>query len=404
MVLREDVSQARAVEIAGLADVLVVFRQVLAEDQVRREVVDALLRLGRAALARLGLRLRGGEVDFVVDGVAGLVQFGVERIHVAVHEVALRDDLVVVRVEFRPARDVALRRLDGQLLGHVAVEVVEALGRHPVARHEDDEAQLRLSVLDGLADRRADDVRPVGGLFELEALVVAREHLLDHVAAEDVRVAHDVLLKRVERLLYVRQVDDGILAASFPVLDADLRPTAAAKTDIDLDAAHLRADELPARKNRVRVFRDEDKLAVGLREKFPVLLGIGVELRSLLREAHAEIVHVAAEAAILDVALYDGREEAERAVHVAHALLQRGGRRALVLGADAVADVVDAEREKAEEELLDRAGVEMARLHVRDARTQRAALAGLPEPLRVRVGNARDAFEHVRVELVPVAD
>ena len=91
VVLREDVSQARAVEIAGLADVLVVFRQVLAEDQVRREVVDALLRLGRAALAWLGLRRRGGEVDLVVDGVAGLVQFGVERVHVAVHEVALRD-------------------------------------------------------------------------------------------------------------------------------------------------------------------------------------------------------------------------------------------------------------------------------------------------------------------------
>ena len=307
MVLREDVPQARAVEIAGLADVPVVFRQVLAEYQVRREVVDALLRLGRAALARLGLRLRGGEVDFVVDGVAGLVQFGVERIHVAVHEVALRDDLVVVCVEFRPARDVALRRLDGQLLGHVAVEVVEALGRHPVARHEDDEAQLRLSFLDGLADRRADDVRPVGGLFELEALVVAREHLLDHVAAEDVRVAHDVLLKRVERLLYVRQVDDGILAASFPVLDADLRPTAAAKTDVDLDASHLRADELPVRENRVGVFRNDDEPAVGLREKVPVLLGMGIEFRGLLREAHAEIVHVAAEAALLDVALDGGR-------------------------------------------------------------------------------------------------
>ena len=91
-------------------------------------------------------------------------------------------------------------------------------------------------------------------------------------------------------------------------------------------------------------------------------------------------------------------------MHVAHALLQRGGCRALVFGADAVAEVVDAEREKAEEELLDRAGVEMARLHVRDARTQRAALAGLLEPLRVLVGNARNAFEHVRVELVPVAD
>ena len=49
-------------------------------------------------------------------------------------------------------------------------------------------------------------------------------------------------------------------------------------------------------------------------------------------------------------------------MHVAHALLQRGGCRALVFGADAVAEVVDAEREKAEEELLDRAGVEMARL------------------------------------------
>ena len=91
VVLGEDVPQARAVEIAGLADVLVVFRQVLAEYQVRREVVDALLRLGRAALARLHLRLRGGEVDLVVYGVAGLVQLGVERVHVAVHEVALRD-------------------------------------------------------------------------------------------------------------------------------------------------------------------------------------------------------------------------------------------------------------------------------------------------------------------------
>ena len=307
-------------------------------------------------------------------------------------------------VEFRPASDVPLRRLYGQLLGQVAVEVVEALGRHPVARHEDDEAQLRLSVLDGLADRRADDVRPVGGLFELEALVVAREHLLDHVAAEDVRVAHDVLLERVERLLHVRQVDDGVLALPVPVLDADLRPPAAAKADVHLDAAHLRADELPVRENRVGVFRNDDEPAVGLREKVPVLLGMGVEFRGLLREAHAEIVHVAAEAALLDVALDGGREEAERAVHVAHALLQRGGRRALVLGADAVADVVDAEREKAEEELLDRAGVEMARLHVRDARTQRAALAGLLEPLRVLVGNARNAFEHVRVELVPVAD
>ena len=307
-------------------------------------------------------------------------------------------------VEFRPASDVPLRRLYGQLLGQVAVEVVEALGRHPVARHEDDEAQLRLAVLDALADRRADDVRPVGGLFELEALVVAREHLLDHVAAEDVRVAHDVLLERVERLLHVRQVDDGVLALPIPVLDADLRPPAAAKADVHLDAAHLRADELPVRENRVGVFRNDDEPAVGLREKVPVLLGMGVEFRGLLREAHAEIVHVAAEAALLDVALDGGREETERAVHVAHALLQRGGRRALVLGADAVADVVDAEREKAEEELLDRAGVEMSRLHVRDARTQRAPFAGLLEPLRVLVGNARNAFEHVRVELVPVAD
>ena len=46
-------------------------------------------------------------------------------------------------------------------------------------------------------------------LFDLKTAVVACEHLLDQVAAENIRGPHDVLLQPEERLFEVLQFDDG---------------------------------------------------------------------------------------------------------------------------------------------------------------------------------------------------
>ena len=399
--LVEDVPQAQAVEIARLADVLVVVRDVLREDEVRGEVVDRPLRLGRPSGAGVERRLRFGDVHLPFLG-RDRVQTPVKGQHVHVDEMLLRGDLVVERVEGGTACDIVLHRLRRELLGEVAVEVVDLLRAHAEAHRKDVAAEFVLAGLDGVADRRAHGVRPVDGFLALQPPVVAREKLFDHLPAEEFRVAHDVLLEPEECVLDVRQHDDGVLALAVAVLDAHTHALGGDETDVDGHAAHLRADELPAFESPVGPILLHN--AIGRLQEALVLLVVRFDVWDLSGVAHSEVVHVAARAAPLHIPLRHHREVAQGAVDVVHALLERGLGRALVLGADPVADVVDAEGDEAEEELLHGACVNVAFLHLRHARGEHALVFRPMKLVGLLAAKARNVLENVLVEIAPVVD
>ena len=90
-------------------------------------------------------------------------------------------------------------------------------------------------------------------------------------------------------------------------------------------------------------------------------------------------------------------------MHIVHAFLECCLCGALILGADAVADIVDAKCDDAKEEFLDRACMEMSAFYLGKLCGEHSVFA-LLELFHSFVGDARHPLEEVFLEFSPVAD